>query len=46
MPLEIRRADPSEFAAVGDLCVAAYADFLVGDDHYVATLRDAERARC
>jgi ribosomal protein S18 acetylase RimI-like enzyme len=41
--LEIRRAAPSEFAAVGDLCVAAYAAFLVGDDHYVATLRDAQR---
>jgi ribosomal protein S18 acetylase RimI-like enzyme len=43
VPLEIRRANPSEFTAVGELCVAAYAAFLVGDDHYVATLLDAQR---
>jgi ribosomal protein S18 acetylase RimI-like enzyme len=40
---EIRPATPAEFPAIGDLCVAAYADYLVGDDHYVATLRDAGR---
>ena len=44
--MEIRIATPDEYAAVGELCVAAYAPF-VGDDHeYVAELRDAEsRAR-
>jgi ribosomal protein S18 acetylase RimI-like enzyme len=43
VPFEIRPATPAEFPAVGDLCIAAYAEFLVGDDHYVATLRDAQR---
>jgi ribosomal protein S18 acetylase RimI-like enzyme len=40
---EIRPATPAEFPAIADLCVAAYAAFLVGDDHYVATLRNAAR---
>jgi ribosomal protein S18 acetylase RimI-like enzyme len=40
---EIRPATPAEFPVIGELCVAAYAAFLEGDDHYVATLRDAER---
>ena len=39
MPLTVRAAVPSELAAVGDLCVAAYAPFLGDKDHYVATLR-------
>jgi ribosomal protein S18 acetylase RimI-like enzyme len=41
--IEIRPATPAEFPAIADLSVAAYAAFLVGDDHYVATLRNAER---
>jgi GNAT superfamily N-acetyltransferase len=43
VPLEIRPADPFEFPAVADLCVAAYAPFLDDKDHYVPTLRDAAR---
>ena len=43
MPFEIRSAAPAEFPAVADLCVAAYAPFLVGDHHYVAVLRDVAR---
>jgi predicted N-acetyltransferase YhbS len=39
---EIRPAIAAEFPAIADLCVAAYAAFLT-DDHYVATLRNAER---
>jgi ribosomal protein S18 acetylase RimI-like enzyme len=39
--LQIRSARPDEFAAVGDLCVAAYAPFVTGDDQYLAVLRDA-----
>ena len=39
--LQIRSARPDEFAAVGDLCVAAYAPFVAGDDQYLAVLRDA-----
>ncbi|HEY9566189.1 MAG TPA: GNAT family N-acetyltransferase [Nocardioides sp.] len=44
---EIRPAQDHELAAVGDLTVAAYADFTLGPaDPYVAKLRDAEaRAR-
>jgi ribosomal protein S18 acetylase RimI-like enzyme len=40
VPIEIRRATSSEFPAVADVCVAAYAPFVVGDHHYVAVLRD------
>ena len=41
MHVEIRPAEAAEFTAVGDLCVAAYAPFLVGArDHYVTALRD------
>ena len=41
----IRPAQPSEFAAIGDLCVAAYASFVHGDKGYVNELRDvAKRA--
>ena len=43
MPLEIRPAEPAELPDVADLCVAAYAPFLVGDGHYVAVLRDVAR---
>lgn len=43
MPLEIRHAAAEEFAAVADLCVDAYAPFMVGDHHYVGTLRDVAR---
>ena len=41
MPFEIRPAAAAEYAAVGELCVAAYAPFLDGDADYMATLRDA-----
>ena len=41
MPLEIRPATPAEFAAVGDLCVAAYQPFLAHAGKYVEVLRDA-----
>jgi GNAT superfamily N-acetyltransferase len=41
--VEIRRATPTEHAAVGELCVTAYAPFLADDHHYVAELRDAGR---
>jgi ribosomal protein S18 acetylase RimI-like enzyme len=40
VPIEIRRATSSEFPAVADLCVAAYAPFVGGDHQYVAVLRD------
>jgi ribosomal protein S18 acetylase RimI-like enzyme len=40
--LEIRPAGPADFAAVADVCVAAYAPFLVGD-RYAAVLRDVAR---
>jgi ribosomal protein S18 acetylase RimI-like enzyme len=39
--LTIRPATPDEFAAVGDLCVAAYEPFLSHAGDYVNTLRDA-----
>jgi|SRR6478736_5299322 len=39
----IRPAQPSEFAAIGDLCVAAYASFVHGDKGYVNELRDVAR---
>ena len=42
MALEIRPAGPADFAAVADLCVAAYAPFLAAD-HYVGVLRDVGR---
>lgn len=38
--VEIRRVTPAEFPAVADLCAAAYAPFLAGDNHYLAELRD------
>jgi GNAT superfamily N-acetyltransferase len=41
VPLAIRPADPSEFTAVGRLCVAAYAPFVNADaDGYADVLRD------
>jgi ribosomal protein S18 acetylase RimI-like enzyme len=40
-PLEIRAATEPEFAAIGDLCVAAYEPFLSQAGDYVDTLRDA-----
>lgn len=43
MPLEIRCAASPEFPAVAELCVAAYAPFVTGDDHYLAVLRDVAR---
>jgi ribosomal protein S18 acetylase RimI-like enzyme len=43
MALDIRHATPEEYAAIADLCVAAYAPFMVGDNHYVGTLRDVAR---
>jgi ribosomal protein S18 acetylase RimI-like enzyme len=40
----VRRARPEDLAAVGEVTVAAYAEFVAGpDDHYVALLRDAAR---
>lgn len=46
MSLEIRSAAPVEFPVLAELCVSAYAPFLGGDHHYLATLRDVEgRAR-
>lgn len=40
--LELRRARPGEYAAVGELTVAAYEEFTLGpDDPYVERLRDA-----
>jgi ribosomal protein S18 acetylase RimI-like enzyme len=41
VPLTIRTAEPAEFAAVGELCVHAYADLLPGDHYYIDVLRDA-----
>ena len=43
MPLEIRPAAPAELPAVAELCVAAYAPFVAGDDQYVGVLRDVAR---
>jgi len=44
MTLVIRPAEPGEFAAVGDLCVAAYAAFVDADaDGYAGVLRDVAR---
>jgi ribosomal protein S18 acetylase RimI-like enzyme len=40
VPHAIRPATPAEFAAVADLCVAAYQPFLDGKGHYVDALRD------
>ena len=40
MPLAIRHADPAEFAAVADICVAAYAPFVDPGDGYAGVLRD------
>lgn len=40
--MRIRRARPDDIAAVGEVTVAAYADFTAGDaDGYVQHLRDA-----
>ena len=40
--MRIRRARPEDIAAVGEVTVAAYADFTDGEtDSYVAHLRDA-----
>ena len=41
MPLTIRTAEPSEFAAVGELCVSAYEGLLPQDHFYIEVLRDA-----
>ncbi len=42
--LVVRRAEPSDLEAAGELTVAAYAEFTSGpDDHYLARLRDAGR---
>jgi ribosomal protein S18 acetylase RimI-like enzyme len=43
VPLEIRPATPEEFAAVGELCVAAYEPFLRPAGDYADVLRDAAR---
>jgi ribosomal protein S18 acetylase RimI-like enzyme len=42
VPLEIRTATPAEYAAVGDLCVAAYEPFLSHAGTYAGVLRDAQ----
>lgn len=42
--LVIRRAEPADLAAAGEVTVAAYSEFTTGpDDHYLALLRDAAR---
>ena len=41
MSLTIRTAEPSEFAAVGELCVRAYDGLLPQDHFYIEVLRDA-----
>jgi len=41
VPVTIHPATPDEFAAVGELCVAAYAPFLDATGDYVESLRDA-----
>ena len=42
--VRIRRARPEDLAAVGEVTVAAYADFTAGDDDfYIEHLRDAGR---
>ena len=41
MSLTIRPATPSEFAAVGELCVSAYDGLLPQDHFYIEVLRDA-----
>jgi ribosomal protein S18 acetylase RimI-like enzyme len=40
VPLTIRPAAPAEFAAVADLCEAAYAEFIAPESDYGAVLRD------
>ena len=42
-PLTIRPVAPGEFAAVADLCAAAYAPFVADDHAYAAVLRDVPR---
>ncbi|HEU5037838.1 MAG TPA: GNAT family N-acetyltransferase [Nocardioides sp.] len=40
----VRRAEPADLTAAGEVTVAAYAEFTEGpDDHYLALLRDAAR---
>lgn len=40
--MQIRRAEPADLAAVGEVTVAAYTEFTLGpDDPYVQRLRDA-----
>jgi GNAT superfamily N-acetyltransferase len=41
--LEIRLAAAAEFAAVADVCEAAYGPHLTADGHYRAVLRDVAR---
>ena len=42
--LVVRRAEPADLAAAGEVTVAAYAEFTTGpDDQYLALLRDAAR---
>ena len=43
VPLEIRHAVAAEFAALADICAAAYAPFVAGDHVYLAELRDVAR---
>jgi ribosomal protein S18 acetylase RimI-like enzyme len=43
MTIDIRPADSTEFPILADLCVAAYAPFMVDGHHYVDTLRDVAR---
>jgi ribosomal protein S18 acetylase RimI-like enzyme len=40
VPFAIRPATPDEFAAVADVCVAAYAPFVDPGDPYALVLRD------
>jgi ribosomal protein S18 acetylase RimI-like enzyme len=41
--MELRRATPDDVADVGELTVAAYAEFVMSSDSYVDQLRDAAR---
>ena len=43
VPLAIRHADPAEFKAVADICVAAYAPFVDGQPAMRAAHRVYER---
>lgn len=44
MPIEVRKARPDEYGAIGELTVAAYADVLPAEDaEYLDEIRDVAR---